>query len=149
MYHCEWYLSIISIEWQISTSCGHMERPQGSCGCVTASSSSTKHPNKCMYWCADPYTILMPVTPSDHLVRIWLVTQSTLAEPGGGEASSSALSNSTLSCDSSGYPLSLLEVRLGACLRTYSKYSTWQQYIIKIYLKLSDVCIGVLTLIPF
>ena len=49
-------------------------------------------------------------------------TQSTLAEPGGskaprgGKASSSALPTSTLSCDSGGYPLSLLEVHLGGML---------------------------------
>ena len=47
---------------------------------------------------------------------------STLVEPGGGEAarggetSSSALPTSTLSCDSGGYPLSLLEVCLGGML---------------------------------
>ena len=51
--------------------------------------------------------------------QLW---KSTLAKPGGGEAPregvayTSALPTSTLSCDSGGYPLSLLKVGLGGIL---------------------------------
>jgi len=58
-----------------------------------------------------------------RLVVVHILSQSTLAEAGGGEAprggkaSPSVLPTSTLSCDSGGYPLSLLEVHLpGATL---------------------------------
>ena len=64
--------------------------------------------------------LLLGVWRSSQLYSIFIYmltyAQSTLAEPGGGEASSSALSTLTLSCDSGGYPLSLLEVCFGGML---------------------------------